>query len=505
MSVSGLTDPEQIANLFMDHFSVKSPLGRSNYVQDAGTGVNRLTKITTESISKTIMSMTRGKSPGHDGLSIEHLQSAGPHLPRVLCMFFNLCLSHSYMPDNMMRTVVVPIVKNKTGDNADKNNYRPISLATVISKVFDSILNTQLNVYVQQHDNQFGFKPGLSTETAVLCLKSAVTYYVKRETPIVACFLDLSKAFDLVSYNILWKKLQKSGLPVEFINILKYWYGNQVNYVRWEGALSRPYGLECGVRQGGLTSPTLFNIYMNELIAELSSTSVGCYIDGVCVNNISYADDMVLLSASVCGIRKLLSICESYAKSHGLIYNVKKSQTMVFNVRGKCTKELPPVLLNNCILDRVDNFKYLGHYLTPDLKDDADIERERRALSVRANMLARRFARSSRNVKIALFRAYCTSFYTCSLWARYTQKSYSALRVQYNNAFRVLLGLPRYCSASGMFAEARVDCFYAVMRKRCGSLVRRVRGSANRILGMISDRLDCIYANHCCAVANGMV
>ncbi|KAM3958486.1 uncharacterized protein ACR2FA_007508 [Aphomia sociella] len=77
-----------------------------------------------------------------------------------------------------------------------------------------------------------------------------------------------------------------------------------------------------------------------------------------------------------------------------------------------------------------------GHVLTPDLKDDEDFDRERRALSVRANMLARRFARCSREVKITLFRAFCTNFYTCSLWARYTQKAYSALRIQYNNAFR---------------------------------------------------------------------
>lgn len=83
-----------------------------------------------------------------------------------------------------------------------------------------------------------------------------------------------------------------------------------------------PYGLECGKRQESLTSPILFNIYVNELIVELNSIRVGCYIDGVCINNISYADDMELLSASVCGIRKLLSVCESYAKSHGLIYNV---------------------------------------------------------------------------------------------------------------------------------------------------------------------------------------
>lgn len=186
----------------------------------------------------------------------------------------------------------------------------------------------------------------------------------------------MSKAFDLVSYDLLWKKLEKVGLPVELINIFKYWYGNQVNNVRWDGTLSRPYGLECGVRQGGLSSPTLFNLYIDELIGELSSTRVGCYIDGISVNNISYADDMVLLSASVCGLRKMLAICETYASSHGLAYNVKKSQVMVFEAGNKRFDRLPPVFLYKKELKRTNTFKYLGHLLTPDLKDDDDIERE---------------------------------------------------------------------------------------------------------------------------------
>ncbi|XP_053614048.1 uncharacterized protein LOC128677324 [Plodia interpunctella] len=301
------------------------------------------------------------------------------------------------------------------------------------------------------------------------------------------------------------KKLEKANLPVEIINIFKYWYSNQVNNVRWDGILSKSYGLECGVRQGGLTSPTLFNLYINDLIDVLSSAGVGCHIDGVCVNNISYADDMALLSASVCGLRRLVEACEAYAHSHGLIYNVKKSQVMVFGVGRKQYDNIPPVFLNNTFLQRVSKFKYLGHMLTADLRDDDDIERERRALSVRANMLARRFARCSRDVKITLFRAFCTSFYTCSLWASYTQKAYNALRVQYNNAFRMLLGLPRFCSASGMFADARVDCVYTTMRKRCASLVRRVRESNNSILRMIAGRLDSRYINHCCNIAGGTV
>lgn len=383
-------------------------------------------------------------------------------------------------------------------DLSDVSNYRPISLATIVAKVFDSILSTQLNRYLQLKDNQFGFRPGLSTESAIMCLKSAVKYYTTRNTSVYACFLDLSKAFDLVSYDILWKKMKESQIPDELINIFQYWYANQVNNVKWAGKLSDPYRLECGVRQGGLSSPTIFNLYINGLIEALSKQHVGCYIDDVCFNNISYADDMVLLSASICGLRKLINICEGYAAEHGLIYNSKKSQCMVFQGGQTKVTEMPPLFLNGTPLERVDRFKYLGHVVTPCLRDDADIERERRALSVRANMVIRRFARCSTEVKLTLFRAYCTSLYTCALWTDYTLKAYSALRVQFNNAFRMLLGLPRFCSASTMFAEAHVDCFYATMRKRAASLVRRVRGSPNSLLAAFAERLDCPCINHCC-------
>lgn len=498
VSVGGVSEPEGIAELFRQHFAVESPLGASKAQCDAGCSGQKINaRFVAKDVKHVIKLMSRGKSPGHDSLSIEHLRYAGCHLPRVLAMLFSLCVGHSYLPAQMTKTVVVPVVKSKAGDTSDVNNYRPISLASVISKVFDGLLNVQLDQYLKLHDNQFGFKPGLSTETAVLCLKQTVRYYTERSTPVFACFLDLSKAFDRVRYDILCQKLYEMEVPDELIRILMHWYHNQINVVRWSGALSQPYGLECGVRQGGLTSPKLFNLYINALVEELSSTRVGCHIDGVCLNNISYADDMVLLSASVCGLTKLLDICEKYADKHGLLYNVSKSECMVFQTRRSCVNDIPPIKLKGCALKRVNVFKYLGHLVTSDLRDNVDIERERRALSVRANMIARRFSRCTKAVKITLFRAFCSSFYTCSLWLDYTQKQYNALRIQYNNAFRMLLGLPRFCSASGMFAAERVDCFYTVMRKRCTSLVRRVRASANGLLRIFAERFDCQYVNHC--------
>ncbi|XP_053600430.1 uncharacterized protein LOC128669552 [Plodia interpunctella] len=163
---------------------------------------------------------------------------------------------------------------------------------------------------------------------------------------------------------------------------------------------------------------------------------------------------------------------------------------MVFKAPGNSPNVTLNITLGGVDIKRVTKFKYLGHIVTEDLKDDEDIDRERRALAVRGNMLIRRFSRCTEDVKITLFKAYCQNMYTGSLWVGYTQKAMGALRVLYNNVFRMMLGLPRFCSASGMFAEYQVDGFAAIMRKKTSSLISRIRDSPNSILKTLADRFS---------------
>ncbi|XP_045455445.1 uncharacterized protein LOC123665144 [Melitaea cinxia] len=127
---------------------------------------------------------------------------------------------------------------------------------------------------------------------------------------------------------------------------------------------------------------------------------------------------MVLLVSSVSAIRRMLAFGESYAETHGLVYNNKKSEYLVFKAGNRLPENIPSMhqFSFNEVPIRVHQFKYLVHIVTEDLKDNVDIDRERRALSIRTNMLARRFARCSTPIKITLFKAYCTSFYTSNLW-----------------------------------------------------------------------------------------
>ncbi|RVE40308.1 hypothetical protein evm_015042 [Chilo suppressalis] len=178
VSVAGCHEPLEIAEAFSRSFRVQSSLGA--WLPELNAECQNALpsdRFSAKEVAFVIKNMTRGKSPGHDGLSVEHLQNGGVHLPRVLAMFFLLCLNHSYLPNKLTYTIVTPIVKNKTGDISELSNYRPISLAIVIAKVLDSLLDKRLNKHLHLHDAQFGFKSGLSTESAIFCLKQTVQYY----------------------------------------------------------------------------------------------------------------------------------------------------------------------------------------------------------------------------------------------------------------------------------------------------------------------------------------
>ena len=108
--------------------------------------------------------------------------------------------------------------------------------------------------------------------------------------------------------------------------------------------------------------------------------------------------------------------------------------------------------------------KYLGHFICNTMRDDTDILRQRRQLYARANVLARKFYMCTDEVKVLLFRMFCCNLYTCQLWWNFTQTAMRKINVAYNNAFRMIMQLHRYCSASNMFAMCNVPSCQAVMR-----------------------------------------
>lgn len=132
VSITEEHDPALIASRFINHFKVSSSIRSKVQVVDAGETATELTvRFSAKDEATVIKTMVRGKSPGHDSLSIEHMQHAKVQLPRVFYTFFTLYIGHCHLPE-VLKTIVVPIQKNKTGDTLDLDSYMPISVAPVI-------------------------------------------------------------------------------------------------------------------------------------------------------------------------------------------------------------------------------------------------------------------------------------------------------------------------------------------------------------------------------------
>jgi len=123
-----------------------------------------------------------------------------------------------------MQTVIVSICKNKNGNISDAGNYRPVFLATIISKLFEHYILSCIFPLLATTDNQFGFKPKHGADMRIFLLKQTVSYYVNKGTPVFSAFLDASKAFDRTNHNLLFAKLIKRNVPMCIVRLLLSWF-----------------------------------------------------------------------------------------------------------------------------------------------------------------------------------------------------------------------------------------------------------------------------------------
>lgn len=216
------------------------------------------------------------------------------------------------LPDALLKVVIVPLIKDKTGDICSISNYRPIALSTMFSKILEVIVLNRSSEYLGTGDNQFAYKNNHGTDMPITLLKNVTLEYTRRNTPVYACFMDMSKAFDKVCHALLFEMLLKRGVPQYIVHILQIWYGSQKMSVRWAEHLSSDFTVSCGVKQGGIISPYLFNVYMDGLSQELNKIKVGCVVHDKIVNHMIYADDIVLLSPSLAGLQKLVNASVKY-------------------------------------------------------------------------------------------------------------------------------------------------------------------------------------------------
>ena len=159
-------------------------------------------------------------------------------------------------------------------------------------------------------------------------------------------------------------------------------------------------------------------------------------------------------------------------------------KTVYMNIMPTALRNVhvPSMFINNKMLDMVDEHKYLGVFIKSTYSDVRDIKRQIRSTYARGNMLINKFRKCNDEVKIQLFKSYCTSLYCCTLWSNFSLQEYSRLRTAYNNIFRSLMHVDRRSSVSKAFIDTGIDCFNVIVRKNIFSLRNRLMNSNNVIV-----------------------
>ena len=456
--VDGVSGDENIANLFATKseglLNTHTSSSHSSTPQSSLTGLCiSEVSFSDDDVLQALFKLRQNKSDG-SGVFTEHLKYASSVISEPLSAFFTSVVRHGYMPLCIRDSVLTPIPKGNNNTSCSQN-YRAIALASILSKTLEHLILTRYESFFNTSCLQFGFKPGLSTSMCTGALKSIVSRYINRGSAVFGCLLDASKAFDLVNHEVLFHKLVERGLPLPVVRFLSSWYRDQQMCVRWGRSLSRSFCVSNGVRQGSVLSPVLFSVYLDSLLDRLADSSVGCYWGHQFAGALCYADDLVLLAPTASALRQMLSICDSYATSHGLVFNAKKTQLICFHSRQtECP--LAVIRFNGIVLQYQDQVSHLGHILTHNLDDKPDILRAIKDLHRKANCVLYKFGAVDPFVKSYLLKSYCLSLYGCPLWSL-SSPSIKLIEIALNKLLRRVWNLPHHSHSGIVHCTAKIS------------------------------------------------
>jgi len=278
--VEGCSGNEDIANKFKTFFSqtcipnnhIEHAKHKEIFLRtfnDYSISLSQDSFFTVSDVDVALSKLKRGKSVGLDKISAEHLTYAHPCLIMLLKLLFNCMLSYGVVPDDFGKGLIIPLLKDATSDVSMCDNYRGISLSSTVSKLFEYALLSKFSSCLVTDNLQFGFKNGVGCSDALFTVKSAIDYFTKNGCTVTVSALDISKAFDRVSYYALFSKLMSRKFPKEVINVLLSWYTKSYMQVKWGESISSCFQVTAGVRQGVVLSPFIFALYIEDILIEL--------------------------------------------------------------------------------------------------------------------------------------------------------------------------------------------------------------------------------------------
>ena len=334
-----------------------------------------------------IYSLKNGKSPGYDGVTNEDITSLIPNVsledigddtPKLesLKFIFNIFDNFWFneaVPRDFKRTLLRPFLKGEDKNPTDPTNYRPISLLNSLMKIYEGIICRRLSIFFEVNKiispYQAAYRKNKSIFDHIFVLHEIfLEYRFYKKGPrggaikaqLYLCFLDLKKAFDTVSRNILFKKLYRSGVRGKMFRVIQNLFSCNPANILVDGFLSPEFSINRGVLQGSKLGPVLFNLFINDLLEELNHSNHGATIGPTHIAALGFADDVVLITDNPTKLQHLLDMCYDWAQRNSMAYNISKCKIMIFYGPPSHNRHT----LGSAVLKEVQTHVYLGITLT---------------------------------------------------------------------------------------------------------------------------------------------
>ena len=445
-------------------------------------------KPTLAELKKAIESLSTGKAPGKDGIPPEIIKCGNSalmeHLHDLLCQ----CWEEGAVPQDMRDANIVTLYKNK-GDRSDCNNYRGISLLSIVGKVFARVILNRLQKLADRvyPESQCGFRAGRSTSDMVFSIRQLQEKCREQHKPLLLAFIDLTKAFDLVSRDGLFKVLAKIGCPPKLLSMIQSFHDGMKGTVQYDGSTSDAFDIRSGVKQGCVLAPTLFGIFFAVLLKHAFGTSTeGVYLhtrsDGrlynlarlkakskvrqATIRDMLFADDAALATHTEPELQCLMDRFAKACDEFGLTISLKKTNVMAQDA------EPPRITIQDYELEVVSQFTYLGSTITNNLSLDSELNQRIGKASTTLARLSQRVWNNSMltmNTKITVYRAcvLSTLLYASETWTLYAHQE-KRLSVFHMRCLRRILGITwsDRVTNNEVLERAKIPSMVTLLRQR---------------------------------------
>jgi endonuclease/exonuclease/phosphatase (EEP) superfamily protein YafD len=399
-------------------------------------GVDDILNDTTENeVLNIINGLKNTTSTGIDGIPTAIMKTCKENIAPVLTKIINQSMREGVFPDSLKISKIIPIFKG--GDAGHVKNYRPISLLSVVSKVFEKIVKTRLiNRLVDSgilDKYQYGFRSKSNTETALFDLMNLIQSHTQQRRKVGLTFYDLQKAFDTVNIQILMKKISKIVHSNNAQNWFQTYLSGRQQFVCIDGAHSHVQAVKNGVPQGSVLGPLLFLLYINDIMfLELSG------------QHFLYADDIAMLyhGSSKEDLKEMMerdfNTISTWASSNKLSINNDKTKIMF--IKQNDVDDV--VFENGVVIENVNSFKYLGVYFDRNLNFIGHIDALKRKIAPIVGVFRKLRYVVPQSLKKAVFHSFFDSYmrYAISIWGlSFDYKMLELQRLQ-NKAIKNLFG-----------------------------------------------------------------